>query len=766
MIGQEIKRREDALLLTGRGRFTDDHSVPGQVFCAFVRSQIAHGMIRGIDRSQALELPGVIGVFTAKDLSDDQVSTIGGGIGARALEYPNRDGTTMVDLGIPVLASQRVRYAGELVAGVIAESAAAARDGVEALVADYEELGAVVDCADALLPGAPELWPEVPGNQVFDYGAGDEAATSEAFETAAHVVRETFVNNRVFACFTEPRGALATYDDAAGAFTLVTGCQSVHGLARGAARTLGVGANDVRVISPDAGGGFGARSVLYPEYVFLLWAARRVGRPVKWTGGRDEEFLATTHGRDAILTGSLGLDQDGRFVAYRVEGIANFGARHAGVGPFSTLRNLARMLPGVYDIPAVYLNLRGAFTNTAPVSSYRGVGRVEANYVIERLIDKAARVTGVDRVKLRRANVIAESALPKMTGVGSLYDSGDYAGNMDMVMDAGCWDSFFQRRDEARLRGKLRGIAICNYIEGAGGGAGEYGRVAIDRDGRVSIAAGAVDQGQGQRTIFCQIAAHVLGVDVADVEMVASDTALIRDGVGTNASRSTVRAGKAINDAAFAIIEAGRPAAARLLQAKDDEVMFKGGVYRARGKGEVGLQAVARTTTGLASEIRHDDETVTFPNGTHLVEVEVDPETGVVEIVQFVAVDDVGRAVNPMLVRGQSQGGIAQGVGQALMEHIRYDRESGQLATGSLMDYAVPRASDLPKIVVLSNDRPCPFTPHGLKGAGEGGTTGAPASVINAILDALSPLGVQHIDMPATAETVWRAIQAARGQQG
>ena len=764
MIGQSVKRFDDTRLLTGGGRFSDDFNVEGQAYCGFVRSPYAHAAIRAVETARALQVPGVVAVFTGADLAGAGVGPLASGIGARALEHPNRDGSVMVDLAIPVLPVDRVRFVGDAVAMVVGETPDAVREGCEAVHLDCADLAAVVTSDDALKAGAAQLWDEVPGNLVFDYGAGDEGAVRQGFDDAVHVVCGTFVNNRVAACFTEPRSALASYDACSGQYTLVAGCQSVHGIARNAARCLGVDVGAVRVISPDTGGAFGARSVLYPEYVVLLWAAGKLYRAMKWIGGRGEEFQATTQGRDSLLRGTLGLDGVGRMTALRVDGVAVFGARHAGNGPFSTLRNMERMLASVYDIPALYLNLRGVFTNTTPISSYRGVGRFEVNYVVERLIDQAARTRGFERVALRRTNVIHAQALPKMTPVGSLYDSGDYAGNMEVAMRAGDWAGFAARREAARVRGRLRGIALGNYIEGAGGSGGEYGRIAIGDDGVVSIAAGCVDQGQGHGTVLRQVAGEVLGIDMSTIVVTASDTGLIKDGVGTNASRSMVRAGKAIGDAAAQFIAAGRPVAAQLLQCDGGLLDYDGGVYRVSGSERaVSVFEVARAMDGgLIGEVRHDDETVTFPNGCHLCEVEVDPETGQVTIENFVAVDDVGRAVNPMLVHGQSQGGIAQGIGQALMEEVRYDPESGQLLTGSFMDYPVVRAGDLPRLETISNDCPSPFTAFGVKGAGEGGSTGAPAVVINAILDALAELGVTHIDMPATPERVWRAIRLAR----
>jgi carbon-monoxide dehydrogenase large subunit len=763
MIGNSVIRFEDERLLTGGGRYTTDHGAPGQAHAVFLRSPHAHADIAAIDSAAARALPGVLGVFANADLKADGVTFLPSGVGARAAEQPNRDGTMMADPSLSVLATGRVRHVGEPVAIVVAETAALARDAAEAVVVDYDVLPAVAETGGALDDGAPELWPEAPGNLIFDCGAGDEAAVEAAIGSAAHVVTLDIVNNRLAVGFMEPRAALGEYDPAEDAFALVVGCQSVHGIARSLAQVLNAEPGSVRVISPDVGGGFGGRSVLYPEYPALLWAARKLGRPVKWSGGRDEEFQVTTQARDSLLTGTLALDETGRMLALKIEGVASFGARHAGNGPFSTVRNMERMLSSAYDIPALWLGMRGVFANMTPVSSYRGVGRFECNYTIERLIDAAAAKTGLDRIELRRINAFDKDDLPRETAIGTLYDSGDYDGNMDAALRESDWQGFPARRAESEARGRLRGIALCNYIEGAGGATGEYGRVGVAPDGSVTIAAGCVDQGQGHETVLRQVVAEELGIDIGAIDVDETDTGLIADGVGTNASRSMVRAGKAVADAAQALVGQGRETAARLLQAEPRTVTYGDGHYAVEGTDRrVSLFEVARSEAdGLFAEIRHHDETVTFPTGTHVCEVEIDPDTGRVSIERFVAIDDVGRAVNPMIVHGQSHGGIAQGVGQALMEHVRFDPETGQLLTGSFMDYAMPRADDLPMLETVLRDCPSPFTPHGIKGAGEGGTTGAPAAVINAILDALRPLGVTHIDMPATPEAVWRAIRNA-----
>lgn len=760
MIGASIQRVGDRRLLTGAGRYSDDFNRPGQAYAGFVRSPMAHADIVAIDYEAAARMPGVLGIFTHDDLAATGNAEIATGIAGRGTGYPNRDGSAMADPPYHVLACDRVRYGGEALALVIAESPALARDAVEAVAVDYRPRAAVIGADRAILPESPQLWPEAPLNTCYDWLDGDGAAVARALAQSNHVTVLDVTIGRVIPAFMEPRAALADFDVAAGRFEVIAGCQGIHGLRDKLAACLGVAPDRVRVLSPDVGGAFGARSVLYPEYPALAWAARRIGRPIKWTASREEDFLTSTQGRDSILRGELGLDRAGRFQALRVTGIADMGARHTGNGPYSVMRNLARMLPGVYRTPAVCLELRGVFTNTVPVSSYRGVGRMEAIYLMERLVDQAARETGADRVELRRLNLVPPDAMPYATPTGAVYDSGDYGSHMDKAMAAADWDHFPARRAAAERAGRLRGIGLANYIEGAGGGAGEYAALRVDDNGVAHIGAGCVDQGQGHATTLRQIAAARLGIELGRIEVCASDTDLIADGVGTNASRSMVRAGAALVAAADKLIESGRAQAAALLQADLDTVSYSDGGYHGTAGRAVELGEVARAMAGgWQAAVRTDDDAVTYPNGCHVCEVEIDPETGAVEVVSFVAVDDVGRAINPPIVHGQSQGGIAQGIGQALMENSRFDSETGQLLSGSFLDYAMPRAAGLPPLKPISNDFPSPTNALGVKGAGEGGATGAPAAVISAVLDALACRGVHDIAMPATAERVWAALR-------
>ncbi|MDC0033237.1 xanthine dehydrogenase family protein molybdopterin-binding subunit [Alphaproteobacteria bacterium] len=762
-IGASLPRVEDHRLLTGAGCFTDDLTMEGQACAAFVRSPHAHADILSIDTVKAVAIPGVLAIYSAADLLAGEVVPFPTDVEVRGLESPNRDGSLMADPPYYTLAQGSTRHVGDPVAMVVAETLADAEEAAHAVEVSYQARQSVTDTGNATASGEPQLWDEAPGNICFDWVAGDKETTTQALDRANHVVSLAIVNNRIITNFLEPRAALAKYDARTGDFLIHTGCQGLYTLQRRLAISLGVDAARIRVISRDVGGGFGSRNVIYPEYVAVLWAARKLGRPVKWTARREEEFQTTSQARDTLLHGTLGLSRDGDFLALRVDSTCNLGAYHTGNGPFTQLRNLTRMLPGVYRTPALYLELIGVFTNTVPISSYRGVGRMEAITLMERLIDKAAAVIGIDRIDLRRRNVIPPEAMPHKTPTGAVYDSGTYAENMVLAMHAANWQAFEARREEASHRDRLRGIGLCNYIEGAGGVPNEYGGLTITGDGIVHLRAGSMSQGQGHETTLRQIVASELGVSVDSIDITTSDTNLIPAGIGTNASRSMVRAGTALVEAARDIIETGRDAAAQILEAAREDIDFTEGEYRVTGTDRaVDLFAVANSAGSIIAENNHKGEETTYPTGCHICEVEIDPETGALYMVAFSVVDDVGRAINPMIVHGQSQGAIAQGVGQALMELGSYDADSGQLLSGSFMDYCLPRADDLPSIDPILNDAPSPTNPLGVKGAGEGGTTGAPGAVMNAVMDALAPIGVKHVDMPATPHTIWKAIQRAK----
>jgi len=770
-IGASVKRREDVRLLTGQGRYAEDVNAPGQAYAAFVRSPHAHAALISVDAKQALAIAGVLGVFTGRDLVADGVGPIPTLIAERGGGIRNRDGSPFAEPAWYPLATDRVRHVGEPVAIVIGATPAATQDGAQAVAVRYLGRRAVVDAVAALAEGAPSLHAGVARNRAYDWECGDAEATARAIATAAHVTRLALVDNRLVTCFMEPRAALAEWDAGAGRYTLHAGLQSVHQLAMNLARVLGVAAEHVRCVTGDVGGGFGSKIQVYPEYVALAWAARQVGRPVKWVSSRSEGFVSDVQSRDHALTGELALDATGRITALRVRSTSNLGAYVAPSIPISTLSNMERMISGLYAIPAIHLRVEGALTNTVPINVYRGVGRIECVYTVERLIDRAARETERDPAALRRANMVR--TFPYRTATGAVYDSGDYVARLDEAIALGDAAGLPARRAEAARRGKLRGIGLGPYIEGTGGVPQEFAEVRVLPTGIVEVPIGSISQGQGHETVFAQVVAERLGVPFETVRIVMGDTDRVAKGVGTFASRSMVRAGSAAVEASESVIAAGKEMAAHLLEAAVADIEYRDGAFGVVGTDRsISIFEVARAAaagklpqalgTTLGAARMHENPAFAFANGCEVCELEVDPETGAVEIVALTMVDDSGRSVNPMIVHGQMHGAVAQGIGQALTERCVYDPESGQLLSGSFLDYAIPRADDLPAISVTSRDVPSPTNPLGVKGAGEGGTVGAPGAVIHAILDALAPVGVTHIDMPATPERVWRAIREAR----
>jgi len=747
--GQSLRRLEDERFLTGRGRYTDDVNRPGQAYAHVVRSPHSHAVIEGIDVSEAAASPGVLGVFTAADLDGlgpipcaTKVATVG------PLHVPARY----------ALAIGRVRYVGEPVAFVVATSRLAARDAAERIAVDYGPLPCVTEARDALTPGAAQLWDSVPGNLAFRFERGDRAAVQAAFAAAAHVVDLELVNNRIIVAPLEHRAAIGEYD---GRFHLLVSGSGVHGIRDPLADTVfQVPRNAIQVVSPDVGGGFGVKNALYPEYIMLLWAARRLGCPVKWTSDHTEDFVSTAHGRDNLTQGRLALDGEGRFLALEVLNIANLGAMMSTGGPGSSTIAPANAMGGGYAIPAVFMDVRGAFTNTVPIDAYRGAGKPEANYLIERLIDAAAPVVGIDRIELRRRNLVQH--FPHRTAMGTTIDGGVFAGNIDLALAAAGHAGFAARRDGTRRRGLLRGIGVSCFMETARGAPNEGAEIRFEADGRVALLVGTQSNGQGHETTFSQVAADRLGLPIEAFRYVQADTDSVRNGNGHGGARSLHMGGAALVAAIEAVLAKGRRAAAELLQAREDEVAFAAGRFQA-GERSVALLDVARETV-LDSYVWNLLDLITFPNGCHVAEVEVDPETGQVQLASYAAVDDFGTIVNPMLTIGQVMGGVAQGVGQAMLERTVYDPTSGQLLTGSFMDYTLPRAADLPDLDIQLNGVPTGANPLGVKGAGQAGAMAAPQAVIAAVLDALAPLGVRHIDMPATPERVWHAIQQAGGR--
>jgi carbon-monoxide dehydrogenase large subunit len=747
--GQSLRRLEDERFLTGRGRFTDDVNRPGQAYAHIVRSPHAHAVILGVDATEAAAGPGVHGVFTAADLEGlgpipcaTKVATVG------PLHVPPRY----------ALAAGRVRYVGEPVAFVVAASRNAARDAAERVVVDYDPLPCVTEAQDALAPGAAQLWDGVPGNLAFRFERGDRTAVHAAFEAAAHVVELELVNNRIIVAPLEHRAAIAEYD---GRFHLLLAGSGVHGIRDPLADTVfRVPRDAIHVTSPDVGGGFGVKNALYPEYIMLLWAARRLGRPVKWTSEHTEDFVSTAHGRDNVTRGRLALDADGLFLGLDMLNVANLGAMMSTGGPGSSTNAPANAMGGGYAVPAVLMDVRGAFTNTVPIDAYRGAGKPEANYLIERLIEAAAPVVGIDRVELRRRNLVCH--FPHRTAMGTTIDGGVFAANIDLALAAADHAGFAGRRDDSTRRGLLRGIGVTCFMETARGAPDEGAEIRFEPDGRVALLVGTQSNGQGHETSFPQVAADRLGLPIEAFRYVQADTDAVRDGNGHGGARSLHMGGAALVAAIEAVLVKGRRAAAELLQAREDEVAFAAGRFQA-GDRSVALLDVAREAV-LDSYVWNLLDVITFPNGCHVAEVEVDPETGQVILARYAAVDDFGTVVNPMLTIGQVQGGVAQGIGQAMLERTVYDPASGQLLTGSFMDYTLPRAADLPDLDVHLNGVPTNANPLGVKGAGQAGAMAAPQAVIAAVLDALALLGVGHIDMPATPEQVWRAVQQAKGR--
>ena len=765
---RSVRRFEDLRFLTGRGRYVEDVAVPGEAHAYVLRSPHAHAVIERIDTTAARGMPGVLGVFTEADLRAEAIGPL-----------PCVAQVATVDpMIVPpryALARGRVRHVGDPVALVVAESRDLARDAAERIAIEYRPLEAVVDASAALQPGAPAIWGEAPGNLCYQFQKGDQTAASAAFARAVHIVEIEIVNNRVVPVPIEPRAAIGNYDATTDYLHLLLTGQGVHGIRNQLAQSVfHLPLERIQVTAPDVGGGFGMKNFVYPEWVLVLWAARRLGRAVKWVAERVEEFVSGTQGRDNHTKARLALDESGRFLALEVSTVANLGAYLSSNGPGSSTNSPATAMGGVYAIPTIFMDVRGAFTNTVPIDAYRGAGKPEANYVIERLIDLAARRIGCDPVSLRRRNLIAE--FPYRSALGMTIDCGRFAANLDDAAARALDADFAARRATSAARGRLRGIGVGCFLETARGTPNEGAEIRFDPDGGVSLILGTQSNGQGHETSYPQIAAALLGLPLAAFCLVQADTRTVKTGAGHGGARSMHQGGTALVKAAQMVIEKGRVIAAGLLQANIADVEFSAGRFKVQGtEREMDLLAVARvasdpanlpdgSTPGLDSYVFNQSDVFTFPNGCHIAEIEVDPETGVVTLERYTVVDDYGRLINPMMTKGQVQGGVAQGIGQALFEHTVYDAGSGQLLSGSLMDYTLPRADDLPPFDITLAELPTSANPLGVKGSGQAGCIAAPQTVINAIVDALSPLGIDHIDMPATPERVWRAIRAVRGQ--
>jgi carbon-monoxide dehydrogenase large subunit len=770
--GKPVRRAEDARLVTGHGSFSDDVNVPGQAHAAFVRSPHAHARIVKIDGAPALKLPGVLAVLTGVDAAVDGLRPIPHSpvpTNPHELTLRNRDGSEpFVDPHRP-LPADRARLVGEAVAMVVAETAAAARDGAEAVVVEYEPLAVVVNAADAATAGAPRVWDEARSNVCVETEAGDMAATEAAFARAAHVVRLETRVNRVIGVPMEPRAAVAVYDAASERYTLHAGSGGSQRIKHDVAATLGVPSSAVRVIARDVGGNYGPRNACYPEFPLVAWAARRLGRPVKWTCERREALLTDFHARDLIAHAELALDADGAFLALRAVNTSNIGAHAVS---FIPLNKGMAVLPSVYHVPAAHVHGRAVLSNTSPTYPYRSAGRPEVMYVTERLIDLAARRHGFDRVSLRRRNLVSATAMPYRNAVGLVYDSGDYAAALDRVVALADWSSFETRRAEARRRGRSRGIGIACYIELNTGAPRERAEITVRPDGRVDVVIGTLSSGQGHETSFAQLLVEWLGVEHAQVRILTGDSDVARVGGGSHSGRSMRQAGVVMAVACDQIVERGTRLAAWLLEAAPVDIEFARRRFTVKGTDRsVDLFEVAAAALrldapdglggALVGEGDRTDSVPSFPYGCAVCEVEVDPETGMVDVVRWTSVDDVGRAVNPLILHGQTHGGIAAGVGQALWELCDYEAQTGQLRSTTFMEYALPRASDLPAFTTELSEVPSTTNPLGLRGGGEGGTTPALGAVVNAIVDALAELGVEHVEMPATPERVWRAIHEA-----
>ena len=770
-VGQAVTRLEDPRLLRGQGRFLDDMVFGRQVHAAIVRSPHAHAEIRAIDAAAALAAPGVHTVLTGADYRADDLGPI-----PSMPPYKKRDGSPMFVPDRPAIAIERVRNVGYPIAVVVADTAAQAKDAAELVEVDYAVLPAVVSAYEAAQPGAPQLYDDCPGNEAYFYEAGDAAATEAAFARADHIVEQHLVINRVTANALEPRGVVGEYDAGSGRYKLNCGFQRPYFFRKDIATiSLKIPETQLHLVTGDIGGSYGLRGSVYPEMILMLWAAKRVGRPVKWLADRSESHISDDDARDNFVDAALALDRDGKFLGAKFRVWGNLGAAVSFRGALPPAVNIGTAV-GVYTIPAALAQVSGMLTNTHCTSPYRGAGRPEASYMIERLVELAADELGIDPAELRRRNYIAPAAMPYKTALTYTYDSGHFEENMDRAMAMADWAGFEARRAAAAARGRLRGIGMSNTIENSADNGLETAEVRFDPGGGVTIVSGSVSHGQGHATIQTQILADRLGIDPRQVNYIQGDTEKVTFGVGTGGSRSTTMSGSALVLVADKILAKARKLAAHLLEASEADIDFAKGKFTIAGTDrEIGIHAVAQAAFQLRSLPADMEpglyETATyratsngnFPNGCHICEVEIDPDTGVTDIVGYWVVDDVGTVINPLLLKGQIMGGIAQGIGQVLMEDKTYDPQTGQVLAGSFMDYGMPRADDFCLVEIVDNPAPTPTNPLGVKGAGEAGTVGALSAGLNAIVDALSPLGIRHIDTPATPFKVWRAIRDAKG---
>jgi carbon-monoxide dehydrogenase large subunit len=782
-IGASVRRKEDLRFLSGNGNYTDDINRPGQTYAVMRRADRPHATIENLDTAAASKAPGVVAIFTGADMAKEEIGGLPCG-----WQIHNKDGSPMAEPPHPVMAIGKVRHVGDPIAVVIAETKQQARDAAELIVIDYTDLPSVSSTTDAIAPGAPEVHDGVAGNICYDWHIGDKAVVDAAFAGAAHVVKLDLVNNRLVPNAMEPRAAIGEWDTSSGDYTLYTTSQNPHviRLLMGAF-VLHIPENKLRVVAPDVGGGFGSKIYHYAEEAIVTWASAKVRRPIKWTADRTESFMSDAHGRDHVSTAEMAVDKDGKFLGLRIHTLANMGAYLSTFAPAVPTYLYATLLAGVYTTPVIYCEVKAVFTNTVPVDAYRGAGRPEASFLLERLVDCIAHDTGIDRVELRRKNFIPANAFPYQTPVALQYDSGDYQTTLKVALKNADWDGFEARRTEAKKRGKLRGIGISTYLEacgiapsavvgslGARAGLYEVANIRVHPTGSVTVFTGTHSHGQGHETTLAQLVVEQLGVPLSQVDVVHGDTAKIPFGMGTYGSRSLAVGGSAMVKAMDKIIAKGKKIAAHLMEASVEDIEFADNTFKVAGTDktksltDISLAAyvphnypIDEIEPGLDETAFYDPKNFTFPGGCHIAEIEIDPETGVTEVIAFTAVDDVGRVVNPMIVEGQIQGGVAQGIGQALLEAAIYDK-SGQLLSGSMMDYTMPRADNLPNFNVSTENTMCTHNPLGSKGCGEVGAIGSPPAIINAVVDALKGYGVRHLDMPATGPKLWSIIQAGQ----
>jgi len=769
-MGQPVRRSEDRRFITGRGRYTDDIVLPRQAYAYILRSPHAHARIRKIDTAAAAKAPGVIGVVTGADLDRDGVGPI-----PCLTPIANRDGSEAKLPARKALTTDKVRHVGDSIAMVVAESLAEARDAAELIEVDYEVRPAVANTVGALDAKTPRVWDDLPSNLCFDWEVGRRKAVDAGFAKAKHRVLLKVVNNRLIVNSMEARVAIGDYQEGEERYHLYTSSQGSHSL-RGvlAGAVFKVPEHRIHVVTPDVGGGFGMKLFVYPEHVLVLYAAKRFGRPVRWVGERGDAFVTDTHGRDNVTEAELALDENGKFLALRVDIVANMGAYLSLYSTFIPTGAGSAMHAGVYQTPAVVIRVQGVYTHTTPIDAYRGAGRPEAAYILERLVDHAAKQLKIDAAELRRRNFIKPEQMPFPTALDRTYDSGNFQRNMEDALKAADRAGFAKRRADALAKGKLRGFGFATYIEECGGGEGDMAELRFDSSGELTLLIGTQSSGQGHQTAYAQVVAEKLGVPFESIRMLQGDSDAVSFGRGTGGSRSLPIGGGAIARAAEKIIAKGRKIAAQKLEAAEADIEFADGVFSIAGTDRrVSITDVAKASfdssqlpsgvdPGLDESAQFTPPASTFPNGCHVCEVEIDPDTGSVAVLRYLVVDDFGRVVNPLLLAGQVHGGIAQGVGQALLEACVYDAQSGQLVTGSFMDYCLPRADNLPAIEFDYNVELCTSNPLGIKGAGEAGAIGAPPAVINAVVDALSEYGIEHIDMPATPRRIWEAIRQAR----